>query len=106
MERISSSFFMLALIMYYIPKILKVKKSKYVKVHIFIGSISIIAMIVGLISKFGQDDFLKYIGFSIIMILIGITGYFFKNNPKLYRKLHVISTISFFVYLFISIKFL
>ena len=106
MERISSSFFMLALIMYYIPKILKVKKSKYVKIHISTGSISIIAMIMALVLKIGQDDFVKYIGFNIIMILIGITGYLFKNNPRLYRKLHIISTISFFVYLFISIKFL
>lgn len=105
MERISSLFFMVALILYYIPKILKVKKSRYVKIHIFTGSISIIAMIIALILKIGQADFIKYIGFSIIMILIGATGYFFKKNPKLYRKLHVISTISFFVYLFITIKF-
>lgn len=105
MERISSLFFMVALILYYIPKILKVKKSRYVKIHIFTGSISIIAMIIALILKIGQADFIKYIGFSIIMILIGVTGYFFKKNPKLYRKLHVISTISFFVYLFITIKF-
>ena len=105
MERLSSSFFMLALIMYYIPKIFKIKKSKYVKVHILIGSISIVAMLAALISRIGQDDFIKYIGFSIIMILIGATGYFFKNNPKLYRKLHIVSTLSFFVYLFVSIKF-
>lgn len=29
MERVSSLFFMLSLIMYYIPKLLKMKKSKY-----------------------------------------------------------------------------
>ncbi|CUO96490.1 hypothetical protein H8S10_04860 [Clostridium sp. NSJ-49] len=106
MERISSSFFMLALILYYIPKILKIRKNKYIKAHIAIGSVSILAMIIALIQKFGQPDFIKYIGFSIIMILIGLTGYFFKNNPKLYRKLHIIATLSFFVYLFVSIKFL
>ncbi|MBC5629353.1 hypothetical protein H8S20_10670 [Clostridium sp. NSJ-6] len=105
MERISSSFFMLALLMYYIPKIFKLKKSRYVKLHIFTGSISIITMITAFVLKIGQDDFIKYIGFSIIMILIGITGYLFKKNPRLYRKLHIISTISFFAYLFISIKF-
>ncbi|SCJ97710.1 Uncharacterised protein [uncultured Clostridium sp.] len=105
MERISSSFFMLSLLMYYIPKIFKIKKLRYVKLHIFTGSISIITMVTAFVLKIGQDDFIKYIGFSIIMILIGVTGYLLKNNPKLYRKLHVISTISFFVYLFISIKF-
>ena len=91
--------------MYYIPKIFKLKKSRYVKLHIFTGSISIITMITAFVLKIGQDYFIKYIGFSIIMILIGITGYLFKKNPRLYRKLHIISTISFFAYLFISIKF-
>lgn len=105
MERISSSFFMLSLLMYYIPKLFKLKKSRYVIFHIFTGSISIITMITAFILKIGQDDFIKYIGFSIIMILIGITGYLLRKKPKLYRKLHIIFTISFFVYLFISIKF-
>ena len=41
-------------------------------------------------------DFIKYIGFTIIMILIGITGYLIKKNPRIYRKLHFIFTILFF----------
>ena len=105
MERISSLFFMVALVLYYIPKIFKVRKFNYIKAHIITGSISIIAMVIALISKIGQTDFVKYIGFTIIMISIGVTGYLIKKSPKLYRKLHTAFTVSFFVYLFISIKF-
>ena len=105
MERISSMLFSIALIVYYLPKILKIKSRKYVKAHIFIGSISILAMIVEVITKIGQADFIKYLGFSFIMIMIGLTGYLIKKKPKLYRRLHLIFTILFFVYLFVMIKF-
>ena len=105
MERISSLFFMVALMLYYIPKGLKIRKFNYVKTHIITGSMSIIAMVIALLGKIRQADFVKYIGFTIIMISIGVTGYLIKRNPRLYRKLHVVFTMSFFVYLFISIKF-
>lgn len=106
MERISSMFFCLSLIVYYILKLLKVKKKVYVKTHIILGSISVVAMIGELINRIGQEGFIKYIGFSVIMLGIGITGVVMKNNYKLYKKLHIIFTIGFFVYLPIAIKFL
>lgn len=99
MSRISSMFFLLSLIFYYIPKFLRFKKFKFVKAHIFLGSISVIAMCIAFIQKIGQEDFIKYIGFSIIMILIGISGYFTIKNRKKFRNLHITSIISFFVYL-------
>ena len=100
MERISSSLFCLSLLVYYIPKLFKVKKKVYVK------AISVLAMIAAVVLKFGQADFIKYIGFASIMIAIGITGTIMKKNYKLYRVLHIVFTISFFVYLPLAIKFM
>ena len=45
MERISSMFFCLSLLVYYILKLFKVKRKVYVKTHIFLGVISVAAMI-------------------------------------------------------------
>lgn len=106
MERISSTLFCLSLLVYYIPKLLKVKKSKYVKVHVILGSISIIAMIISFITRIGQESFFKYCGFTLIMILIGITGFLMKNRYMKYRKLHILFMFSFFVYLYMVIKIL
>ena len=105
MQKLSSSLFMLSLLLYYVPKIFRMKKSNYLKAHIAIGGVSIAAMCVALIQKIGQSDFFKYIGFAGIMILIGVTGYYSTKKAGLARKLHIISTIGFFVYLIISIKF-
>ena len=106
MERISSSLFCLSLLVYYIPKLFKVKKKVYVKAHMFLGAISVLAMTAAVVLKFGQADFIKYIGFASIMIAIGITGIIMKKNYKLYRVLHIVFTISFFVYLPLAIKFM
>lgn len=106
MQRLSSSLFMLALLVYYIPKIFKMKKSKYVKVHIGIGAVSIVAMCIAFIQKFGSADFIKYLGFAFIMIAIGISGYYSTSKNKWGRKVHIASTIGFFAYLFLSIKLL
>ena len=106
MERISSLLFCLSLLVYYIPKLFKVKKKVYVKAHMFLGAISVLAMIAAVVLKFGQADFIKYIGFASIMIAIGITGTIMKKNYKLYRLLHIVFTISFFVYLPLAIKFM
>lgn len=103
MQKLSSSLFMLALLVYYVPKVFKMKKSKYVKVHIGIGAISIIAMCLAFIQKFGSSDFIKYLGFASIMVAIGVSGYYSKNKNGLGRKLHIASTIGFFVYLFTTI---
>lgn len=106
MERISSSLFMLSLLAYYIPKLFKAKKKVYVNVHKILGGISILIMIIEAICKIGQADFIKYIGFSLIMIAIGVTGVVMKKNYKLYRILHIVFTLSFFIYLPLAIKFM
>lgn len=103
MERLSSTFFMVALILYYVPKNFKMKKKIYLKAHIITGLISIMAMIFAFIKRIGQADFIKYIGFTIIMILIGLSGYFINKNSKLYRNMHIVFTITFFGYLFTTI---
>lgn len=103
MSRISSMFFLLSLIFYYVPKLLKLKKFKFVKAHILLGSISVVAMCIALIQKIGQEDFIKYIGFSVVMLLIGISGYFTIKNRKRFRNLHIVSMFSFFVYLIMII---
>ena len=106
MERISSSLFCLSLLAYYIPKLLKAKKKVYVKIHMALGTVSVLFMIVALLSKIGQTDFIKYIGFTAIMLAIGITGAVMKKNYKMYRIIHIASTISFFIYLPLAIKFM
>ena len=107
MERLSSLLFMVSLLVYYIPKLLRIKKFNFRKAHIALGGMSVIAMCIALIQKIGNEDFIKYIGFTLIMLAIGITGYFFKENRKgIARKLHIISTIGFFVYLYVSVAIL
>lgn len=106
MERISSSFFMLSLLFYYVPKIFKIKRVNFIKAHIFLGTISVIAMCIALIQKIGQDDFIKYVGFTGIMISIGVTGYFSTKKPSIYKKSHLVSTIGFFIYLFTVVSIL
>lgn len=106
MERISSNLFMLALLIYYIPKLFKIKKFNFIKAHIIIGSLSVLAMCLALVQKIGQADFIKYIGFTSIMVAIGVTGYFSKGKRGLARKLHIASTIGFFVYLFTVVAIL
>lgn len=103
MERISSNLFMLALIVFYIPKFFKIKKFNYRKAHIYIGTLSVLAMCLALIQKIGTTDLIKYIGFTLIMLSIGITGYFLSKNRGLSKKLHIVSTIGFFVYLFLVV---
>ena len=78
----------------------------FIKAHICLGSISVLAMCIALIQKIGQGDFIKYIGFTGIMIAIGITGYFSTKRPKIYKKPHLICTIGFFVYLFTVVSIL
>ena len=106
MERIASMFFCLSLVIYHVLRLFKIKKSTCIKVHIVLGSISIFAMICELVLRIGQEGFVKYIGFNIIMIIIGITGLLMKKNYKLYKKIHIIFTALFFVYLPIAIKFM
>ena len=69
MERIASMFFCLSLVIYHVLRLFKIKKSTCIKVHIVLGSISIFAMICELVLRIGQEGFVKYIGFNIIIPL-------------------------------------
>lgn len=107
MSRISSMFFMISLLIYYIPKLFKVRKPIFLKFHIGAGIISTLAMFGALVQAVvSGEEIIKYLGFSVVMLLISGTGYFIKKNYKLNRKLHIVATISFFAYLFIAVKFL
>lgn len=106
MERISSNLFMIALLIYYVPKLFKIKKFNFIKGHIIVGSLSVLSMCLALVQKIGQADFIKYIGFTSIMVAIGVTGYFSRGKRGLARNLHIVSTIGFFVYLFTVVAIL
>ncbi|MGL4990336.1 MAG: hypothetical protein ACRC57_04090 [Sarcina sp.] len=99
MARISSVFFMISLLGYYMLKLLNLKRCKVIKFHVITGWISIIIMGLATIMKFGQLDIVKYIVFTIIMITIGITGYLTHKIDIKYKKTHIYSTILFFIYL-------
>lgn len=105
MYRISSMFFMISLLVYYIPKVLKMKKGKYLNLHIITGWIAIIAMVIATIFKFGQADLMKYVIFTIIMLSIGVTGYLTNKISLRYKATHIGSMFMFFVYLALIIIF-
>lgn len=104
MSRISSMFFMASLLVYYIPKLMKKQSKSFIKAHITLGALSFIAMVCEMIMNFGNVEFFKYVGFSIVLGIIVITGALIKKNRKLYGKLHGLATISFFIYLFFIIN--
>lgn len=108
-HKMSSMLFLISVILYYVPKLLKLKCfASCVKAHIVLGAVSIICMIIEFIGKIGSPEAFKYLGFALIMVGIGVTGYLLKKvrGNKLYRGSHLALTIGFFVYLFISIKYL
>lgn len=101
--RLPSIFFMLALAAYYIPKILNKYNKYFTKLHIIMGTLSGALMCIAMYIKIGTPDLIKYITFSVIMILIGLTGVGILRKKSNMRRLHIISTLGFFVYLFIII---
>lgn len=103
MSRISSMFFILALIVYYVPKFINKKNKVCLSLHKIFGVISAVAMSVMVVNRVGTEDFIKYLGFAAIIILICITGILIKKDRKTQLKAHGILTIGFFVYLFVGI---
>lgn len=99
MSRVSSIFFMISLISYYVLKKSKERKKLILDIHIGTGIISGIMMFIALFQSIVyKESIMKYLGFSIIMALIIITGLLRKKDFK-YRKSHAITTILFFIYL-------
>ncbi|MEF9935070.1 MAG: hypothetical protein RR898_07025 [Clostridium sp.] len=99
MTRLSSIFFLIALLAYYLPVVFKCKRSIYGKIHVYSGIASLITMVIAVLMAIGTDSFLKNLGFAIILAIIVITGFLLKDKKGIYRKLHIISTIGFFIYL-------
>lgn len=100
MERIASMFFCLSLVIYHVLRLFKIKKSTCIKVHIVLGSISIFAMICELVLRIGQEGFVKYIGFNIIMIIIGITGLLMEKIINYIRR-SILYLLLYFLYIYL-----
>lgn len=95
---ISHTCFFGALLVYYIPKMMN-KKSKFLRnAHIVLGTLAILGMLGETMMKFGTSSFMKYVGFSAVMIFIGVTGYLMTKTRNM-RLWHIIATLSFFAYL-------
>lgn len=105
MARISSAFFIISLLGYYILKLLNFKRGNVVKFHVITGWIAILLMGLATIMKFGQTDIIKYIIFTLIMSFIGISGFLTNKINMKYKKAHIYSTILFFIYLVLIIIF-
>ncbi len=100
---LSHGCFFAALLVYYIPKMFGKKTRLIVNLHIILGSLSVLGMLYETMMKFGTDKFLKYLGFSCIMLAIAETGYSITKNGKPSVKWHIIATLSFFAYLVLII---
>lgn len=96
---LSHSCFFGALLVYYIPKAFGKKSPTIVKLHILLGCLAVLGMILETIQKIGQDSFLKYIGFSIVMIAIALTGFLYERKGKTFKWWHIGAMASFFIYL-------
>lgn len=60
-HKMASMLFMISIIIYYVPKLLKVKCfASCVKAHIVLGTILISCMIIEFITKIGQPEAFKY----------------------------------------------
>ena len=105
MHRAASSLFMAALILCFAARIFKGNRKNLIRAHIITGALSIAILIVNMFTMLLDTAAIKYIGFLLIFISIAITGFIIKKNRKLYRKLHILSTVLFPVYLILIIIF-
>ena len=71
---LSHGCFFAALLIYYISKALGKKTKLTVNLHIILGSLATVGMLYETVVKFGTESFLKYFGFSCIMLAIVGTG--------------------------------
>lgn len=96
---------MLSLLICYVPKLFRIKNKGIINLHIVAGLISVIAMLAGGVMAIWTGDLIKYLGFSVIMLGIFISGYLTTKRKKRNKIIHIGFTLSFFAYLFISVKF-
>ncbi|MDO4924161.1 MAG: hypothetical protein Q3980_00680 [Turicibacter sp.] len=100
---LSHGCFFAALLVYYIPKAFGKKTKLTVNLHIILGSLAVIGMLYETAMKIGTESFLKYAGFSCVMLAIAGTGYLITKNGRSSVKWHILATISFFTYLMMII---
>lgn len=105
MHKIACFLFMAALILCFAARIFKKNRRSLIKAHIISGALSLLISIANMSIKIFSTAALKYIGFLLIFISIAITGNMIRRNRRLYRKLHIISTILFPIYLILIIIF-
>ena len=96
---LSHGCFFAALLVYYIPKAFGKKTRFIINLHMVLGSLSVLGMLYETAMKFGTDSFLKYVGFSCVMLAIAGTCYLITKNGKPSVKWHILATLSFFAYL-------
>lgn len=101
--RLPSIFFMLALLCYYVPKILNKPHPFYRKAHIVTGGLSAVTMVLAMCLQIGTPKFGRYMALTLVLGIITLTGILLPKKGKFMRKLHLLSTISFFIVLFGSI---
>lgn len=99
MTRLSSLFFLVALLAYYLPVLFRYRRPIFGKIHIYSGVASLVTMAIGLIMSFGTESVVKYSGFTAIILAIVATGFLMKEKKGIYRILHIIFTLGFFAYL-------
>lgn len=96
---LSHGCFFGALLVYYIPKMFGKKNRRIVILHMILGSLAVAGMVMETVQKVGQASFLKYAGFSTVMIAIAITGYLYEKKGKAFKWWHIGAMFSFFLYL-------
>ncbi|MEF9951989.1 MAG: hypothetical protein RR840_03705 [Clostridium sp.] len=99
MTRISSLFFLVALLAYYLPVLFKYRRPIFGKIHVYSGVASLVTMAFGLVMSFGTESIIKYSGFTAIILGIVATGFLMKDKKGVYRTLHIVFTLGFFAYL-------
>lgn len=87
---LSHGCFFAALLVYYIPKAFGKKTRFIINLHMVLGSLSVLGMLYETAMKFGTDSFLKYVGFSCVMLAIAGTGYLITKNDKVAYSCHFI----------------
>ena len=101
--RLPSIFFMLALALYYLPKLFRCYRPIFRKAHILAGSLSALTMLMAMLMQIGTPKFGRYFALTFVLGLIVLTGFLLPKQGKKMRHLHILCTIGFFVVLFGSI---
>lgn len=103
LTRLPSIFFIISLLFYYVPKIMRKPNRRFTQLHILTGGMAIFLTLLVMCIQIGTVGWTKYIGFSAIMLGIGLTGVGLLKGKSQMRKYHKWGTIGFFLYLILII---